>query len=98
MRDERRRVVPMCDALIGGDDAHRQPITTLPRQSMAGQWTDDTSMALCLAESLSAKGGLDPKDQIERYRRWWKSGHLSATGKCFDIGNQVKRAITRSDW
>jgi ADP-ribosyl-[dinitrogen reductase] hydrolase len=32
----------------------------------AGQWTDDTSMALCLAESLVERGGFDPTDQMRR--------------------------------
>src|SRR5262245_18003938 len=55
----------------------------------AGQWTDDTSMALCLATSLIEKKGFDPNDQMDRYRRWYKEGYLSSTGKCFDIGNTV---------
>ena len=58
-----------------------------------GEWTDDTSMALCLAESLIKRRDFDPLDQMERYVRWWKFGHLSATGKCFDIGNTVRRAL-----
>ncbi len=60
-----------------------------------GQWTDDTSMALCLAESLLERRGFDPKDQIERYVRWWKEGALSSTGTCFDIGNTVRDALMR---
>jgi hypothetical protein len=44
-------------------------------------------MALCLAESLVEKKGFDPEDQMQRYVRWWKEGHFSRTGKCFDIGN-----------
>ncbi len=59
-----------------------------------GQWTDDTAMALCLAESLLARKGFDPKDQMERYRRWWREGYLSCTGKCFDIGETVRTALT----
>jgi ADP-ribosyl-[dinitrogen reductase] hydrolase len=58
-----------------------------------GQWTDDTSMALCLAESLIEKQGFDPADQMQRYVRWWKEGHLSCTGKCFDIGNATCTAL-----
>ena len=58
-----------------------------------GQWTDDTSMALCLAESLVEKNGFDPVDQLERYLRWWKEGHLSSTGECFDIGNTTRMAL-----
>ncbi len=60
-----------------------------------GQWTDDTSMALCLAESLITCRGFDARDQMERYVRWWKEGHLSSTGRCFDIGNTVYQALQR---
>jgi len=60
-----------------------------------GQWTDDTSMALCLAESLIECGGFDPLDQMRRYCRWWREGHLSSTGYCFDIGNTVADALRR---
>ena len=58
-----------------------------------GQWTDDTSMAFCLAESLIEKRGFDPKDQMDRYCRWWKEGYLSSTGTCFDIGITVRTAL-----
>jgi ADP-ribosylglycohydrolase len=60
-----------------------------------GQWTDDTSMALCLAESLLACEGFDARDQLRRYVRWWRDGHLSSTGSCFDIGNTVRAALSR---
>ena len=59
----------------------------------AGQWTDDTSMALCLAESLTECRGSDLHDQLRRYVRWWKEGHLSATGACFDIGTTTRQAL-----
>lgn len=58
-----------------------------------GQWTDDTSMALCLATSLVECGGFDPLDQMQRYCRWEKEGYLSSTGRCFDIGNTVSQAL-----
>lgn len=58
-----------------------------------GQWTDDTSMALCLAESLIEKRGFDPVDQLERYLRWYRQGHLSSTGTCFDIGGTTAGAL-----
>lgn len=60
-----------------------------------GQWTDDTSMALCLAESLIERGGFDPVDQLERYVRWYREGYLSANGRCFDIGNTTVDALWR---
>jgi ADP-ribosyl-[dinitrogen reductase] hydrolase len=75
------------------------PVTDMtgggPFRLRAGQWTDDTSMALCLAESLLAKGGFDPADQMLRYVDWWKNGHLSSTGACFDIGMTVRDALGR---
>jgi ADP-ribosylglycohydrolase len=59
----------------------------------AGEWTDDTSMGLCLAESLLECGGFDPVDQIKRYLRWWQEGRLSSNGRCFDIGAQTSEAL-----
>jgi ADP-ribosyl-[dinitrogen reductase] hydrolase len=66
-----------------------------PFNLAAGEWTDDTSMALCLAESLTKKRGFDPVDQLERYTRWARHGHLSSSGRVFDIGNTVQDAIAR---
>ena len=66
-----------------------------PRSACPGQWTDDTSMALCLATSLVECGGFDAADQMQRYVRWWREGYLSSTGSCFDIGNTVSAALSR---
>ncbi len=61
----------------------------------AGHWTDDTSMALCLAESLIECAGFDANDQMRRYLRWYREGHLSSAGHCFDVGNTVSAALRR---
>jgi ADP-ribosyl-[dinitrogen reductase] hydrolase len=61
----------------------------------AGQWTDDMSMALCLAHSLLQKQGFDAVDQINRYCDWQENGYMSSTGKCFDIGNTVRAALNK---
>ncbi len=66
-----------------------------PFSLQAGQWTDDTSMALCLAKSLIEQGGFSPTDQMQRYVRWWQDGYMSSTGFCFDIGNTTARALRR---
>lgn len=69
-----------------------------PFHLAAGQWTDDTSMALCLADSLVEGGperGLDPGDLMRRFVRWWKDGENSATGDCFDIGATTVDALAR---
>ncbi len=75
---------PVTD-MVGGGPFHLQP----------GQWTDDTSMALCLAHSLVETGGFDADDQMQRYLRWWRDGYLSSTGECFDIGNTISSALSR---
>jgi ADP-ribosyl-[dinitrogen reductase] hydrolase len=76
-----------------------QPIDDMagggPFSLKPGQWTDDTSMALCLAESLIERQGFDPTDQMQRYVRWWREGHLSSTGTCFDIGNTTSAALSQ---
>jgi ADP-ribosyl-[dinitrogen reductase] hydrolase len=76
-----------------------EPITDMigggPFGLKAGEWTDDTAMALCLAESLVENQGFDPVDQLERFTLWYRNGHLSSTGICFDIGNAVRQALLR---
>lgn len=66
-----------------------------PFRLRPGQWTDDTSMALCLAASLAEKQAFDPADQMDRYLRWWQEGYMSSTGHCFDIGSTVSAALSR---
>jgi ADP-ribosyl-[dinitrogen reductase] hydrolase len=58
-----------------------------------GYWTDDTSMALCLADSILECGGYDSYDVMARYARWFNDGYRSSTETCFDIGNQTRAAI-----
>ena len=63
-----------------------------------GSWTDDTAMALCVAESLLAMGGFDARDQMERYRCWQQEGHLSATGTAVGLRPSVRRALALAGW
>ncbi len=75
------------------------PVTDMsgggPFDLQPGQWTDDTSMALCLATSLVEAGGFDAVDQMNRYCNWQENGYLSSTGKCFDIGHTVSQALSQ---
>jgi ADP-ribosylglycohydrolase/protein-tyrosine phosphatase len=73
------------DDMIGGGPFGLKP----------GQWTDDTSMALCLADSLIQCNGFDAADQMKRYCRWRDQGYLSSIGECFDIGGTVSSALSR---
>jgi ADP-ribosylglycohydrolase len=81
------RFAPVGDLLGGGP-------FDLPR----GAWSDDTAMALCLAESLLEREGFDARDQVTRYRRWQQHGHLSATGQCVGITAGMARSLARSQW
>ena len=75
------------------------PVTDMvgggPFRLPAGAWTDDTSLALCLATSLHECGGFDADDQMQRYVRWWQEGYLSSIGRCFDIGSTTSGALSR---
>lgn len=75
---------PLTD-MVGGGPFNLKP----------GEWTDDTSMALCLAESLVTRGEFDPVHQLETYCRWYDHGHLSVKGRCFDIGITTSGALRR---
>jgi ADP-ribosyl-[dinitrogen reductase] hydrolase len=66
-----------------------------PFQLRAGQWTDDTAMALALADSLLAHPRLDASDLMTRFVSWRDEGTYSCTGLCFDIGNTVSDALAR---
>ena len=74
-----------------------EPITTIVgggvHQLKVGEWTDDTSMALCLAQSLIDCKGFDANDQMIKYSKWYDEGYMSSTGTCFDIGNTTRKSL-----
>jgi len=75
------------------------PVTDMtgggPFGLQAGEWTDDTSMALCLAASLLQRNGFDAANQMNRYCNWRSVGYMSSNGNCFDIGLTVSAALDR---
>ena len=66
-----------------------------PHRLARGQWTDDTAMALALADSLALVPSLDPADLMRRFLDWRDTGAYSCTGTCFDIGNATSAALER---
>jgi ADP-ribosyl-[dinitrogen reductase] hydrolase len=58
-----------------------------------GGWTDDTAMAICLAESLLARGGVDERDLLERFLRWHRTGENSCTGAAVGISRKTRAAL-----
>lgn len=75
---------PLTDMVGGG------PFGLLP-----GQWTDDTAMALALADSLVQQPDLDAADLMHRFVEWHERGTYSCTGHCFDIGITTRQALSR---
>lgn len=82
---KKRDSFPPLDDIVGGGPFNLQP----------GEWTDDTSMTLCLIDSYLACGQHDASDQLNRYTNWWQHGENSATGTCFDIGHTVETALRK---
>ncbi|CAF4162119.1 unnamed protein product [Rotaria sp. Silwood2] len=58
-----------------------------------GQFTDGTSMALCLASSLIACRDFVPYDQLVRYKWWYQYGYMSSTGYCFGSDTATRQSI-----
>lgn len=52
-----------------------------------GQWTDDSAMGLCLADSLLARGCYDGSDARVRFHNWWFRGYNNAFGNDSRIGS-----------
>ena len=64
-----------------------------PFKLQAGQWTDDTTMALCLGQSLVDCQGMNAKDQMDKYFLWVEEGYMSCAGKAVGIGQTVLKAL-----
>jgi len=71
----RGRFTPIIDMVSGGEF-----------KMAKGEWTDDTAMALCLAQSLLACDGFNAKDEMEKYVEWINMGYFSTRDRGFGIG------------
>jgi len=59
--------------MVGGGPFRLQP----------GHWTDDTSMALCMCESLLVNGSFNGRDIMFKFLAWFDDGHMSCTGEWY---------------
>lgn len=59
----------------------------------AGTWSDDTSMTLCLLDSLA--GGIDYDDVMAKFERWLTVGAYTQHGEAFGVGRTCLAAIER---
>jgi ADP-ribosylglycohydrolase len=92
-----------CGDALGAALEFKSPGTFEPIDDMVGggilglgpgEWTDDTSMALCLADSLTSCHGFDADDQMCRYVRWSRDGYMGVNGSCVDIGIQTRQHLS----
>jgi ADP-ribosyl-[dinitrogen reductase] hydrolase len=79
---ERDNYEPITDMVGGG-----------PFYLEAGQWTTNTALALCLADTILKNRYLDQKDLMSRFDRWWAEGYNSCTGTATGISNNVANAL-----
>ncbi|CAH2603924.1 putative ADP-ribosylarginine hydrolase Tri1 [Rhodovastum atsumiense] len=79
-----RPAAPVLSDMIGGGPFGLPP----------GGWTDDTSMALGLLDSIALHGRLHDGDIVGRWLAWADTGAYSHTHTCFAIGTQTRRALT----
>lgn len=74
---------PAVADMVGGGAFNLQP----------GEWTADTSMAMCLAESLLRRNGFHAEDQMERYCSSFEHGVWSCRDFCFGLEEPMRRAL-----
>lgn len=79
------------DWKLQGDFDFHPPYTEISGQLRAGQWTDDTIMALCIVESLLERRTLDPEHVAGRFLEWYRGGDWRG------IGNTTAYALSRLD-
>ncbi len=61
-------------------------------------WTDDTAMAVCVAESLLASKGFNGRDQLERYRAWAVNPAAFGAQPDAELRAVVREALSRAAW
>ncbi|MDR3643620.1 MAG: ADP-ribosylglycohydrolase family protein, partial [Clostridia bacterium] len=79
------------------EERKKKPVTGMQGYGVfhqpPGTWSDDSSLTLCLLDSLS--GGLDYHDIMVKFRRWLENGSYTPFQKAFDIGNSTYQSIKR---
>ena len=58
-----------------------------------GSWSDDSSMMLCLAQSIGRLKGIDYDDIMHNFTAWFNHGKFTPDGKLFDIGGSCRKSI-----
>lgn len=79
------------------EDISKNPVTEMrefgTHHQPMGTWSDDASLAFCLAESLTK--GYDVQDIADNFVKWKYKNLWTARGEVFDIGIATSSAIDR---
>ena len=79
------------------DELEKSPVTGMraygTHHQPAGTWSDDSSMALCLLESLTF--GIDYADMMTRFLRWADEAYMTAHDEIFDMGIATRQALVK---
>ena len=79
------------------EELEQDPVTGMraygTHHQPAGTWSDDSSMALCLLESLTH--GVNYEDMLVRFLRWAEEGYMTAHGDVFDMGIATQQALAK---
>lgn len=81
---------------IPRETVQKNPVTGMGKcrtfESPSGIWSDDTSLSLCLADSLCS--GYDLQDIAGKFKEWLFEGLWTPNNKAFDIGRTTMQAIS----
>jgi ADP-ribosylglycohydrolase len=82
---------------VGREELQRNPVTAMrgfgTYNLPPGTWSDDTSLALCLWDSV--KCGLDYHDIMDKFKAWLFDSAYTPQGMTFDCGKTTMEAIYR---
>src|SRR5690242_1546622 len=83
MKRDEIELSPVTD--MQGHGTHNQP---------AGTWSDDSSLLLCSADSLT-RHEFDLEDMGKRFLAWYREEMWTPHGRVFDIGVTTANALSR---
>lgn len=93
------RVLKLRRSMVSPQTGYRSggPWTKQGLTMKAGEWTDDTAMMLCLADSIMATRTVAVGDLLSRFVSWWNTGYNSSQGSAVGLGGNIRKAIMSFD-
>lgn len=84
---------------VDREELRESPVTEMEGDEIygmpAGSWSDDTSMAIAILDSIRTLGQIDCRDIMDRFVQWLFHDAYTPTGETFDEGNTCSMAIAK---